>query len=345
MVDPTSAALGALSRPEIWRDGTPSFPDDGRRISLIARSSRLGAVLTAASLFVFAACGSGATPSPSASTAAQPSTAPASAPADSGAPAGSDSGAAPECVTGSITAAGSTALQPLVEKAGKDYAAACPGAAISVQGGGSGTGLTQVSQGAVNIGNSDVTAESKNITGLADHIVAKQGWLMVANNDVTGITSLSTQQMTDIWTGKTTNWKDVGGPDEPIVLILRPESSGTRATFKKIVLNGAAEATGQALTVDSSGAVADAVKGTPGSTSVLAFAYFAENQGQMVGFGLDGVQISVDTMKDGTYKLAAEGHMYTKGDATGLAKSFIDYILSPTVQNTTLPALHYAGVK
>jgi phosphate transport system substrate-binding protein len=315
---------------------------------LIARPRRLGAALTVASLFMLAACSSGATPSPSsaAPSVSAPSAAAsteASAAASAEASAGG-SAAAIACETGSVTAAGSTALQPLVDKAGKDYAAACPGAAISVQGGGSGTGLTQVSQGAVQIGNSDVTAESKNITGLADHVVAKQGWLMVANNDVTGVTNLSTQQMTDIWTGKTTNWKDVGGPDEPIVLILRPESSGTRATFKKIVLNGAAEATGQALTVDSSGAVADAVKGTPGSTSVLAFAYFAENQGQMVGIGLDGVQISVDTMKDGTYKLAAEGHMYTKGEATGLAKSFIDYILSPTVQNTTLPALHYAGV-
>lgn len=315
---------------------------------MIARPRRLGAALTVASLFMLAACSSGATPSPSsaAPSVSAPSEAPSTAAsADASAGGSAAAGGGPACETGSVTAAGSTALQPLVDKAGKDYAAACPGAAISVQGGGSGTGLTQVSQGAVQIGNSDVTAESKNITGLADHVVAKQGWLMVANNDVTGVTNLSTQQMTDIWTGKTTNWKDVGGPDEPIVLILRPESSGTRATFKKIVLNGAAEATGQALTVDSSGAVADAVKGTPGATSVLAFAYFAENQGQMVGIGLDGVQISVDTMKDGTYKLAAEGHMYTKGEATGLAKSFIDYILGPDVQGTTIPALHYAPVK
>ena len=308
--------------------------------------------MTVASLFVLAACSNGATPTPTPSASTAASQAAASQPAAStgSSPAASTGGSAaaggaPECVTGSVTAAGSTALQPLVDKAGKDYAAACPGAAISVQGGGSGTGLTQVSQGAVQIGNSDVTAESKNITGLTDHIIAKQGWLMVANNDVTGITNLSTQQMSDIWTGKTTNWSTVGGPNEPIVLILRPDSSGTRATFKTIVLNGAQEATGQALTVDSNGAVADAVKATPGSTSVLAYAYFAANQGQMVGFGLDGVQISVGTMKDGTYKLAAEGHMYTKGDATGLAKSFIDYILGPTVQGTTIPALYYAPVK
>jgi len=248
------------------------------------------------------------------------------------------------CVSGSITAAGSTALQPLVDKAGKDYVAACPGSQIQVQGGGSGTGLTQVSQGAVQIGNSDVTAESKNITGLNDHVVAKQGWIMVVNPDVTGVKGLTSQQATDIWTGKITNWKDVGGPDEAIVLILRPESSGTRATFKKLVLGGAQEATGQALTEDSNGAVVTAVAGTPGSTSVIGFAYFSDNQGKVTGLQLDGVDASVDNMKSGAYKLSADGHMYTKGEADGLTKSFIDYIMGPTVQGTTIPSLHYAPV-
>jgi phosphate transport system substrate-binding protein len=300
--------------------------------------------MTAASLFVLAACGSGgSTPTPTTAASAAAPSAAASQPAPS-AGGSAAAGGAPVCTTGTITAAGSTALQPLVEKAGKDYAAACPGAAITVQGGGSGTGLTQVSQGAVQIGNSDVTAESKNITGLTDHVVCKQGWVMVANNDVTGVKGLTTQQATDIWTGKITNWSAVGGPNEPIVLLLRPESSGTRATFKRIVLNGANEATGQAVTVDSSGAVADAIKATPGSTSVLAFTYVAANQGQFISLQLDGVDASVDNMKNGTYKLAAEGHMYTKGEATGLAKSFIDYILGPTVQGTTIPALYYAPV-
>jgi phosphate transport system substrate-binding protein len=311
---------------------------------LIARSHRFGAVLTAASLFVLAACSSGATPSPSspAASAAPPST----APAGSGAPAGSQAAAGgdPVCVSGSITAAGSTALQPLVDKAGKDYVAKCSGAQIQVQGGGSGTGLTQVSQGAVQIGNSDVTAESKNITGLTDHIVAKQGWIMVVNPDVTGVKGLTSQQATDVWTGKVTNWKDVGGPDEPIVLILRPESSGTRATFKKLVLGGAQEATGQALTEDSNGAVVTAVAGTPGSTSVIGFAYYADNQGKVTGLQLDGVEATVDNMKSGAYKLSADGHMYTKGEADGLTKSFLDYIMGPTVQGTTIPNLHYAPV-
>src|SRR4051794_34246282 len=274
----------------------PPSSSDGEGGFLIARSRRLGVALTFAGLFIVAACGSSATPSPSSGggTSAAP---PASVAAPGSAAAG---GAAPTCVSGNITAAGSTALQPLVDKAGENYVAACTDAQIQVQGGGSGTGLTQVSQGAVQIGNSDVTAESKlqpaDASALVDHVVARQGWIMVVNNGVTGVKGLTSQQATDIWTGKTTNWKDVGGPDEPIVLILRPESSGTRATFKKIVMNGASEATGQALTEDSNGAVFSAVGTTPGSTSYVGFAYYSDpaNAGKVTGLQLDGIDATVD---------------------------------------------------
>jgi len=255
----------------------------------------------------------------------------------------------PTCNTGSITAGGSTALQPLVDAAGKAYGQACSGATISVQGGGSGTGLTQVAAGAFQIGDSDVTAESKldatTAATLVDHVFAKQGWIMVNNPDVTGVTNLTTQQAQDIWTGKVTNWKDVGGPDQAIVLIIRPESSGTRATFKKIVLNGMDEASGQALTEDSNGAVSQAVEQTPGATSVIGFAYYQANKAGLTGLQLDGVDATVDNMASGAYKLNADGHAYTKGEATGLTKDFLDYLFSDYVQHVLIPSLSYAPVK
>jgi phosphate transport system substrate-binding protein len=308
---------------------------------VIARHHRIGALILGAGLLL-AACGSGSSSSPAGAST--------SAGGSSAAPAGSTAagGASISCATGSITAAGSTALQPLVDKAGKDYVAACPGAQIQVQGGGSGTGLTQVSQGAVQIGNSDVTAESKlqpaDASALKDHIVAKQGWIVVVNPDVTGVKNLTSAQSIDIWTGKVTNWSAVGGPNEPIVLILRPDSSGTRTTYKKLVLGGKQEATGQALTEDSNGAVVTAVKGTPGAISVIGFAYFKQNEGQVTGLQLDGVDPTVDNMKNGSYKLAADGHMYTNDDPDGLTKSFLDYVMGPTVQGTTIPSLFYAPV-
>jgi phosphate transport system substrate-binding protein len=316
---------------------------------------RLGALAFGALLLVGACSSSGSSTAPSAAapSAAAPSvasTTAASAPASAVGSAAASQAAAPSntanCATGSITAGGSTALQPVVEKAANDYKALCTGATISVQGGGSGTGLTQVAAGTFNIGNSDITAAEKldatAAATLVNHDVATQGWIMVNNPAVTGITSLTTQQATDIWTGAITNWKDVGGPDQEIVLILRPASSGTRATFKKLVLGGKDEAAGQALTEDSNGAVTQAVKTTPGGTSVIGFAYYQANKAGLTGLQLDGVDATVDNMTNGTYKLQAVGHAYTKGDPSGLTASFIEYLMSPYVQQVTLPSLYYA---
>jgi phosphate transport system substrate-binding protein len=258
---------------------------------------------------------------------------------------------APTCVDGTITVVGSTALQPLVDEAAREYAATCTGSIVSVQGGGSGTGLTQVlTNPSVQIGDSDVTAESKlepaDAGKLVDHVVARQGWIMVTNPDVTGVTGLTTQQAADIWTGKITNWKDVGGPDESIVLIIRPASSGTRATFKSIVLGGQDEAAGMALTEDSNGAVTETVAATPGATSVIGFAFYQANADKLQGLELDGVAATVETMASGEYKLAADGHMYTNGEpeADSLTEAFLAWMMSPAVQQGVIPGLYYAPV-
>jgi ABC-type phosphate transport system substrate-binding protein len=157
-----------------------------------------------------------------------------------------------------------------------------------------------------------------------------------------GVTNLSTQQTQDIWTGKITNWSAVGGPNENIVLIIRPDSSGTRATFKKIVLNGQNEASGQALTEDSNGAVTTAVQNTPGSTSVIGFAYYQANKSGLNALQLDGVDANLANMANGTYKIQAFGHMYTKGDPTGLTKAFLDFMMTKKVQQDVAGSLFYA---
>ena len=298
---------------------------------------RFSALAVAAALVVTACSSTGS--SPSASTSATNA-------------ASAGTSASNSCVTGSITAAGSTALQPLVDAAAKKYDGACAGATITVNGGGSGTGLSQVAGGSIQIGNSDVLAGSKLATPdankLVDHIVARQGWIVVTNKKVTGVTNLTTQQNVDIWTGKDTSWNQVGGPDLPIVLIFRPASSGTRATFKSLVLGGKAEATGgQTLTQDSNGAVTTAVTTTDGAVSVIGFAYYNDpaNKPLLNGLQLDGIDATVTNMSSGTYKLAADGHMYTNGQPTGLTAAFLDYMMSPEVQGTLIPSLSYAPVK
>ena len=142
-------------------------------------------------------------------------------------------------LTGSITAAGSSALKPLVDDAADLFNEKHPDVNITIDAGGSGEGLKQVAEGTVNIGNSDVEAAEKldasKASQLVDHKVCVVTMAPIVNKDVTagGVKNLTKQQLTDIFTGKITNWKEVGGADESIVLITRPESSGTRATFKK----------------------------------------------------------------------------------------------------------------
>ena len=313
---------------------------------------RFGALAIAAAMFA-AACSSAAiTPGPAMPTPATPTPAtPTAANTSAASPGTATPGPTINCVTGSITTSGSTALQPLIQDAATAYDSACPGATITVNGGGSGTGLSQVAQGAVQIGASDVLANTKLATPaadtLVDHVVCRQGWIVVTNLDVTGVTNLTTQQNIDIWTGKDTNWSQVGGPNLPIVLIFRPQSSGTRATFKKLVLGGATEATGgQTLTEDSNGAVTTAVTKTDGAASVIGFSYYnaPANKPLLNGLQLDGIDATIANVGNGTYKLAADGNLYTLGAATGLTAAFLQFMVGPQVQGTIIPKDSYGPI-
>ena len=135
-------------------------------------------------------------------------------------------------VSGSITGSGSSALLPLVKDAAEKFKANNKDVTITLNAGGSGTGLKQVSDGSVDMGNSDVPAETKldkaKAEKLEDHKVCVMTVATIINKDV-GVKNLTRQQLQDVFTAKVTNWKDVGGKDMPIVLVTRPKTSGTRA--------------------------------------------------------------------------------------------------------------------
>ncbi len=274
------------------------------------------------------------------------------APGGSALTSGSGDPGSAECVKGSMALAGSTALQPLLSDAAEAYMKHCPDGAIMINGGGSGIGLTQVSQGAVDAGSSDIIAAAKLPAGdsatLVDHVVCRQAWVVATNKDVTGITNLTTDQQRQIWSGKVTNWSAVGGPDLPIVLIVRPASSGTRYVFQQVVLGGTVinDTVGQLLTEDSNGAVVTAVSKTSGAISVIGLAYYnvPANKAQLNGLQLDGVDATIANVDNKTYELAAEGHVYTKGEASGLTKAFLDFMLSDEVQKTIVPKDSYGSV-
>ena len=240
-----------------------------------------------------------------------------------------------------ITAVGSTALQPLVEAAGEDYAGKNMGVFVNVQGGGTGTGLAQVQQGAVDLGNSDMFAEEKNgidADKLVDHKVAVVGIAPMINKEA-NITNLTQNQLIDIFTKKVTNWKQVGGADLPIVLVNRVAGSGTRATVEKWGLKGAESADAQEQ--DSSGMVRSIVSTTPGAVSYAAFAYLDDTVSVPT---LDGVAANDTTVKTGKWPIWSYEHIYTKGKPNKEVQSFLNYINSEHIQKTLVPQLGYISI-
>ncbi|MFL0195988.1 phosphate ABC transporter substrate-binding protein [Clostridium sp. WILCCON 0269] len=241
-------------------------------------------------------------------------------------------------VSGSITLAGSTALQPLAEQIGKTFSEKNPKATINVQGGGSGTGLNLVLQGTANIGNSDVTAESKlsasDAKQLVDHKVCAIGFAVVVNPNV-NVDSLTKDQIQKIFTGEVTNWKDVGGSDMKINVINRTKSSGTRATFKDTVMGGKEEKEGLGTTQDSNGNVENAIKTTEGSISYLALSYLTDAvKNNVKALKIEGVEATSENIISGKYPFWSYEHMYTKGEAKDLTKAYIDYVLSDENKET-----------
>lgn len=241
----------------------------------------------------------------------------------------------------SITAVGSSALQPLVETVAEEYQGENPGKFINVQGGGSGTGLSQVQSGAVDIGNSDLFAEEKSgidASKLTDHRVAAVGITPIVNKKV-GVDSLTMAQLGDIFLGKITNWSEVGGADQKIVILNRAAGSGTRGTFEKWVLDGKTAI--QAQEQDSSGMVRQIVSDTPGAISYVAFSYVTKD---VATLKIDGVEPVDKNVTTNDWKIWAYEHMYTKGKPSKLTQEFLDYILSEKVQEDVVGKLGYIPV-
>ncbi|MDA1474831.1 phosphate ABC transporter substrate-binding protein [Bacillus changyiensis] len=244
--------------------------------------------------------------------------------------------------SGTLTISGSSAMQPLVSAAAEKFMNENQEADIQVQAGGSGTGLSQVAEGTVQIGNSDVFAEEKEgipADKLVDHQVAVVGMAAAVNPDV-GIKDISMKDLKKVFTGKIKNWKELGGKDQKITLVNRPDSSGTRATFVKYALDGEAPAEG--ITEDSSNTVKKLIADTPGAIGYLAFSYLTDNS--ITALSLDGVKPTAENVQKGKFPVWAYQHSYTKGEPKGLAKKFLDYLKSEEIQKSIVTDQGYIPV-
>lgn len=239
--------------------------------------------------------------------------------------------AAPK-VTGKVVASGSSALLPFAKDASSKFKAINPEVAMTLSAGGSGTGLKQVAEGSVDIGMSDVAASEKlpaeKAKDLVDHKVCIVTMAPVVSKDIgASVKSLSKADLQKVFTAEVTNWKEVGGPDEPIVLVTRPSTSGTRALFTKFALDGKEEASNKSLETDDSGTLIQNIAQTKGAIGYVALPYLIGNE-NVVPVAIDGVAPTLENTYSGAYPVWGYEHMYTKGEAKGAVKAFLDYILS-----------------
>jgi len=232
-----------------------------------------------------------------------------------------------------LSLAGSTTVEPIASKAAEVYMEKHPDVKVTVQGGGSGTGIKMVGEGTVDIGNASRKIKDKEkdlYPDLVGTIIAYDGIAIVVHPS-NPVENLTKQQLQDIYAGKITNWKEIGGEDREIVVVTRAEGSGTRDTFIELVMNkGKVEETSSALQKPSNGAVKATVAGNESAIGYIGLGYVDDT---VKPVKINNILPSSETVKNGTYPISRALYMYTKGEPSGVTKDFIDFILSDEGQN------------
>jgi phosphate transport system substrate-binding protein len=229
-------------------------------------------------------------------------------------------------LSGSITEAGSTTVQPLAEKFSDTFSVMFPKVDVTIQGGGSSVGVKSADDGTVDIG-----AASRELKpdepALVTHLLCRDGIAIVTNpgNSVSGLTK---DQVRQIFAGEITNWSQVGGPNEAIIVVAREEGSGTRAAFEEMVM-GESLITNTAILQPSNGAVKTTVSTTPNSIGFLSFGYL---DASVKSLAVDGVEGSVENAKNGSYPIVRPLYFLTKAEPTGIVKVFLSFCLSSAGQ-------------
>jgi len=240
-------------------------------------------------------------------------------------------------LSGKLTIAGSSALQPLVDQAAKSFQAQNKDVQITVSAGGSGDGRTGVCQGSLDIGMSDVqiTSQERSSLNCSDAVqtaIAIQAFATAANAKGPGsIKALTKQQLQGIFSGTTKNWSEVGGDNQAVVLVNRAKGSGTRQNMANYLYDGDDTRFGVgASEEDNSQTVVNTVSQTPGAISYLGLAFL--NQNGLVTLGIqDGSNVLMptrDVVAQNKWPIGGPGQAITKATASSLQAAFLNYMLS-----------------
>ena len=249
-------------------------------------------------------------------------------------------------LSGTLRISGSTTVLPLAQEAADQMMEKNKDLNITVQGGGSSVGITQVAEGTVEIGNAsrDLKPEEENL-GLVDHKIALDIIVAVVNPKTVKVDNLSMDQLKGIFLGTYTDWSQVGGEAGAIKVMIRDEASGTREMFDEKVLGKTKEnpvkPVSGAEEANSNGVMRQKVASTDNAIGYLSKGYVDSSVKELK---LDGVESTTQNAVSKNYKLSRYLHMFTKGEATELAKAYIDFVLSGDFQSATV-AEEYIPIK
>jgi phosphate transport system substrate-binding protein len=226
------------------------------------------------------------------------------------------------------------------------YQAEHPDVRISVTGGGSGTGIASLINGTVDLANASrqikpeeiAEAQSKGIDPV-EHIIARDAIAVIVNPN-NPVEQLTLQQISDIYSGKISNWKEVGGEDRPIVRLSRETNSGTHVYFLETVLRLGEEDnktlfSRDTLLLPSSEGIISEVRQNPNAIGYDGLGYVPHDLRVIAIAEADGkpyVRPMVSTVNDKSYPIARDLYMYTAGEPTGAIKEYLDWILSSEAQ-------------
>ena len=286
------------------------------------RHSKLLALIGAGILAVttLVACGN------SDATTAQPSVAESSA-AESTVAASSEAAPAETTadLSGNLSMVGSTSMEKLANALSEAFMEEYPDVTVTAEFVGSGAGIEAVTNGTADIGNSSRSLkDEEKAAGVVENVVAIDG-IAVCVDPVNEVADLTKEQLTNIYNGTITNWKEVGGADEPIIVIGREAGSGTRGAFEELV--DLQDACKYANELDSTGAVIAKVASTPGA---IGYASLDALDDSVKALSLEGVEATAENIKAGNYFLSRPFVMATKGEISeqnDLVQAWFDFVL------------------